>query len=506
MRGHLLTAGACVCAVVACGEAQAPPPVAPTTVAVGQTSAPAPAPPAAAPAAVPCVLRGDHDTGKLRLMRGGRTFAVIHEYVEWVEAQVTPGAQMAKAIVRGKLIDVVGDVALSEIHVAPRARPTGWALPTDVRVRSVDAKGNLLGELELPRVMTTPSLGMSFRCADLALGQPAWASGQSGGTVRLFRPGATAQMRDEPAGKVVGQLRVPSSGAFIARAFEERDGAIRLSVADRGAILEFWTSPDVLLVDNKDSRAAALGAQAESMQMQLLAALGGRAPGTSCAYPINIYVRDGSTAVVVGSLRRGAVMRRANATPQAQGEVPIDLGAHDPGDLVPFVLSPDVDGCAVPSRQPIATVEPGRGLVTAVGEPAPPHNPALAGTRDTPLGATTPQERRVEGPKGDVHLSVPTSSRPVPDLAQTLARARARVRHCYQTGLNSDPVMAGKLIVTARLAPNGEVASASVATNTGLSQTVASCVVSTTKRLQFMPPAGGAGATLQFAATFSRVP
>ena len=504
MRGSLLTSVFGLCALVACGEAQAPPPATPTPVVVGQTPpSPAPGAQVAAPAGS-CVLRGDRETGQLRLMHGGRTFAVLDDYAEWVEVHVAHGSPVARAIVHGKSIDVVGDVAVSELRVAPRARPTGWALPTKVRVRSVTATGDLVGEIDLPRVSATSMVGTSFRCADLALGRPAWASAPLGGTPRLFKPGATAQMLDAPGGQPVGQLKVPTGGSFLAYAHEERSGAVRLSVDDAGTIAEFWVSSDVLRPDTADNRALTLTARADAMQLQLLAATGSGSLGTSCAHPINIYVRDGSTAVAVGSLRPGAVMRRASAAPQAQGEVPIDLGSRDPAGLVPFVLTPDVDGCTVPSRQPIATVVPGRGLATSAATPPP--SPALGGSSQTSIGAPRADDRRVQGPTGAVQLSVAASAGDVPDVERVLAGARGRMRHCYQKGLDSDPTMRGKVALTVRVAPNGEVMTADVTMNQGLSSVVASCAAAVTRRMRFSPTSSGASATLVISSTFSRAP
>src|SRR4029078_6377625 len=58
-----------------------------------------------------------------------------------------------------------------------------------------------------------------------------------------------------------------------------------------------------------------------------------------------------------------------------------------------------------------------------------------------------------------------------------------------------------KVLISAKVGPNGEVSSADVASNTGLSPTVASCIAGVVKRATFSAPGGG-GSTLQIPVTF----
>jgi hypothetical protein len=66
-----------------------------------------------------------------------------------------------------------------------------------------------------------------------------------------------------------------------------------------------------------------------------------------------------------------------------------------------------------------------------------------------------------------------------------VAGLRGRFKACYQKGLNADPTMSGKVVITAKIGPNGEVSSADVASNNGLSSEVTSCIASAVKRAQF---------------------
>ena len=99
-------------------------------------------------------------------------------------------------------------------------------------------------------------------------------------------------------------------------------------------------------------------------------------------------------------------------------------------------------------------------------------------------------------PVGNVEYQGATSSVPV---ANSEAIIRSQIfpgaKRCYQKGLESDPTQAGKVIIMINVAPSGEVDSASVASNTGLSASVASCIVSVSRRAKFDAP-GANGSTL----------
>ena len=65
--------------------------------------------------------------------------------------------------------------------------------------------------------------------------------------------------------------------------------------------------------------------------------------------------------------------------------------------------------------------------------------------------------------------------------------------------------MSGKLLVTVKIGPNGEVSSSAVAANAGLSPAVVACVTGAFKRAKFDSP-GRAGASLNAPLTFVLVP
>ncbi len=204
-----------------------------------------------------------------------------------------------------------------------------------------------------------------------------------------------------------------------------------------------------------DKQAAALAAQADAMQMQMLAALGG------------------------GSAVQGALNRSDIPPVDLSGAAASGAGvAHGTGDL---------------------KVGGGGGAVQGGGKGA-----GLGGLGGGTKGSgndSAGTERKVEGPKGDAQLGGSTATVPISDADRVIAGLRPRFRQCYQTGLNSDPSMAGKVVITAKVGPNGEVSSADVTSNSGLSQGVASCIAGVVKRATFNAPGGG-GSTLNIPVTF----
>ena len=205
-----------------------------------------------------------------------------------------------------------------------------------------------------------------------------------------------------------------------------------------------------------DAKAAALAAQADQMQMQMLAALNG------------------------GSSVQGALNRSDIPPVDLSGAAASNAGvAHGNGDL-------KIGG----GGSPVQGGGKGGGLAGIGG-----------GTGGSGTGAGAGTETKVAGPTGVAQVGGSTATVPISDADRVIAGLRARFRSCYQTGLNSDPSMSGKVLISAKVGPNGEVSSADVASNTGLSPTVAQCIAGVVKRATFSAPGGG-GSTLQIPVTF----
>ena len=205
-----------------------------------------------------------------------------------------------------------------------------------------------------------------------------------------------------------------------------------------------------------DQKAAALASQANDMQMQMLAALNG------------------------GSSVQGALNRSDIPPVDLSGAAASNAGiSHGSGDL-------KIGG----GGAPVQGGGKGGGLAGIGG-----------GTKGDGTGGGAGTETKVAGPTGVAQVGGSTATVPISDADRVIAGLRARFRSCYQTGLNSDPGMSGKVLISARVGPNGEVQSADVASNSGLSPGVAACIAGVVKRATFSAPGGG-GSTLQIPVTF----
>jgi hypothetical protein len=204
-----------------------------------------------------------------------------------------------------------------------------------------------------------------------------------------------------------------------------------------------------------NERAAALAAQAEQMQMQRLAAIGAQSS-------------------VQGALNRSDIPA-VDLSGAAASNAGIGSGSGD--------LKLGGGGASMQS----GTKRPG---LSGIGGGTKGEGPASAGA-----------ETKVAGPTGVAQVGGTSATVPISDADRVIANLRGRFRACYQTGLNSDPNMSGKVLISARVGPNGEVTSADVASNTGLTPAVAQCIAGHVRRATFSAPGGG-GSTLQIPVTF----
>jgi hypothetical protein len=88
----------------------------------------------------------------------------------------------------------------------------------------------------------------------------------------------------------------------------------------------------------------------------------------------------------------------------------------------------------------------------------------------------------------------------VSNAQAVVAGMAAAFRRCYNLGLQEDPEMKGSVRVTAKIAADGSVSSATPAAFT-LSDKIVACVVARVASAQFNPPEGG-GATVVIPVTF----
>jgi hypothetical protein len=126
----------------------------------------------------------------------------------------------------------------------------------------------------------------------------------------------------------------------------------------------------------------------------------------------------------------------------------------------------------------------------------------LGRTNSDGTGTSSGKETNVAGPTGIAQVGSPTVSVPIPNADATVAALRNRFRSCYEKGLLGDSTMSGKVVITAKVGPNGEVTSSDVASITGLSPTVGQCIAGVVRRATFSAPGGGGGSTLNIPVTF----
>jgi hypothetical protein len=98
--------------------------------------------------------------------------------------------------------------------------------------------------------------------------------------------------------------------------------------------------------------------------------------------------------------------------------------------------------------------------------------------------------------QAEVRLGAASTTVPISDLERILTTLRYRVRSCYRAGLASGPAMRGTLTVAFQVDVMGNVATAEVVSNLGISEAVASCIIGVVKKAVFAAP-GGVGATVK---------
>ena len=493
--------------VAACGGSStpastAPPPPAPAPVgpapggAPPATNAPPPAPAGAAPfpvlpilASPACVVRGSAPAlaEDVVLAYRGKAFGRIRapESIELHLGANGTGTVAAQT----KKLEIAGEVDPRAIMVSPVKSivKDGWISVDWLKIRQVGANGDIAGTAMLPRIIANaPPVEVTSRCAETTLTNAKSPSG----AMRLFKRPITTTLREAPNGKVLATLTTPPKVTgplantmvevlpYVARILEERGKDAKVAIWDRGTHVEGWIDASALVpATDRDAQATVLAAQAESqlVGMATLAVLGGGPSPDLCQRPLNVFVRNGGATVAVGAIRQhNAISRSSTKAPdQKPGEVPIDL---EGSGLVPFILESSMDACKIPpDTAPLEVtvkVAPDRGLVAAnVVPPAP--------------ASASGSSVKVEGPKGEVAIGPIAMSPSIPDGEAMVHKLKPRFRQCYQLGVNGDPQMSGKLVMTVKVGPTGEVQSAIAAANTGLSQGVAACVASAFKRADF---------------------
>jgi len=200
-----------------------------------------------------------------------------------------------------------------------------------------------------------------------------------------------------------------------------------------------------------DQKAAKLANEAQSMSMQMLAAFGGT---TAVEGALN------KSDVPVGDLSQ--IAQSAAGVTNTGGDLHLAGG-----------------GATVPGQH---------GNLNQLGQ---------AGGGG---GGSAGTGRDVVGPKGTESVGSIQTSGAISNADAAIAKLRPGFRSCYNKGLANDPSMAGKIILSIKVAPNGDVSDVSKAGGTGLSSDVEQCIINRAKHASF--DASGSGSTVQVPVTF----
>jgi hypothetical protein len=117
-------------------------------------------------------------------------------------------------------------------------------------------------------------------------------------------------------------------------------------------------------------------------------------------------------------------------------------------------------------------------------------------------GGGTGQAAAVSGPKGSASTGAANvSGGTVSNAARVVAGMRAGFRNCYNRALAQNPDVEGRISLSIRVGPGGEVQGVSAAPSGNLPDSVVSCVKARAQAAQFDPPQGGL-AVIQVPVTF----
>jgi outer membrane biosynthesis protein TonB len=208
------------------------------------------------------------------------------------------------------------------------------------------------------------------------------------------------------------------------------------------------------------AQAAALSNELESLEMATLAALSGVGPATA-----NV-LRSGE--VPTSALDAVAA---SEAGVSSSGATGLKLGGAG------------------------GTVRPGAvgGGLASIGATG---KAAAAGSGTTAV---------VKGPKGSANIGdAAVAGGAVSDAPRVVASMRAGFRACYRRGQDENPDIEGKIALSIKVGPTGQVTSVTATKTGNLPESVVDCVKARASSANFAPPQGGGVAVVQVPVTFVR--
>lgn len=141
-----------------------------------------------------------------------------------------------------------------------------------------------------------------------------------------------------------------------------------------------------------------------------------------------------------------------------------------------------------------ATPAPAPPVPSLTASAEPPPNPKLDDIPPPP-----PPEEKPEAGPGPRIVYVPgggcggtcSMKYSTPELGQALSVRGQQARRCYNSALASDSSLRGHVTIAVRVAPNGSVCSANVASNDMGSPAVANCAANIFRNASYPAPRGG---------------
>lgn len=133
-------------------------------------------------------------------------------------------------------------------------------------------------------------------------------------------------------------------------------------------------------------------------------------------------------------------------------------------------------------------------------EPPPPP-PPVEEVKDAEAEKDTPK-KIVKGNGAPTACSGPCDGIANAQLQSALGAKGGQARGCYERALRNNPTLEGRLMIAARLGPQGQVCSANVTSNSLGDPGVASCITQMFRSGKFPAPSGGSCVDVQVPLNF----
>ncbi len=185
------------------------------------------------------------------------------------------------------------------------------------------------------------------------------------------------------------------------------------------------------------------------------------------------------------------------------GQGPATAGVLDSSSLAPGLLDEAAASAAGVSGESLGGLKLGDGGGT-IRPGAAGGGLATIGTTGKGKGTaeTVGTEQKVQGPKGSANVGgAAVAGGSVSNADSVVARMRAGFRACYNRELQSNPDAQGRIMLTIKIGPGGEVQSVTASPTGNLGSAVA-CVRARAAAAQFAPPEGGTVSVIQVPVTF----